>query len=281
MDFINKLIPMSTNPANSQLASQGTDSVMQRVRHPFRSRHVQVLAREQISPGFIRLTVGGPELQGFASAGFDDHTKLILPQAGLEKPNLPQIVDGRPHVEGERPTMRDYTPLHFDAQQNTLQLEFAVHGTGPAVEWAQSAPIGQWLGMAGPRGSLVIAADLPWHVLLGDETAMPAIERRLAELPAGSRAIVRVQLGNAADQRAWGSQAELDLQWVTSLDYAVDGLELPQGEGFVWAAGENRAMADLRKRILSKPGANPKRMRIASYWKQGESGHHEELVAAS
>lgn len=270
MDFINLMKIMSNTE---------TVSIMQRVRHEFRSRHVQLLAREQFSPGFIRLTVGGPDLAGFVSAGFDDHTKLILPQAGMDRPNLPQMVDGRPHIDGERPTMRDYTPLNYDAARNTLQLEFAEHGSGPAVEWARTAPIGQWLGLAGPRGSLVVPADLDWHVLLGDESAMPAMERRLAELPAGSRAIVRVQIANPADQRRWSSAAKLDLQWVPSLAAAVDALELPEGEGFVWAAGENRAMADLRKRILAKPGANPKRMRIASYWKQGEAAHHEELSA--
>lgn len=270
MDFINLLEIMSNTE---------TSAIMQRVRHEFRSRHVQLLAREQISPGFIRLTVGGPELAGFVSAGFDDHAKLILPQAGLDKPNLPQMVDGRPHIEGERPTMRDYTPLNYDASNHTLQLEFAEHGTGPAVEWARTAAIGQWLGLAGPRGSLVVPAELDWHVLLGDESALPAMERRLAELPAGSRVIVRAQVSNPADQRDWSSAATLDLQWVDSLAAAVDALELPEGEGFVWAAGENRAMADLRKRILVKPGAHPKRMRIASYWKQGEAGHHEELSA--
>lgn len=270
MDFINLLEIMSNTE---------TSAIMQRVRHEFRARHVQLLAREQISPGFIRLTVGGPELAGFVSAGFDDHAKLILPQPGLDKPNLPQMVDGRPHIDGERPTMRDYTPLNYDASNHTLQLEFAEHGTGPAVEWARTTPIGQWLGLAGPRGSLVVPAELDWHVLLGDESAMPAMERRLAELPAGSRVIVRAQVSNPADQRDWSSAAALDLQWVDSLADAVDALELPEGEGFVWAAGENRAMADLRKRILAKPGAHPKRMRIASYWKQGEAGHHEELSA--
>lgn len=252
--------------------------MMQRVRHPFRARHVQLLARESISPGFLRLTLGGPELNGFLSAGFDDHVKLILPQSGLEKPNLPVMVEGRPHIEGERPTMRDYTPLNFDASNDTLQMEFALHGAGPAADWARTAPIGQWLGLAGPRGSLLIPADLQWHWLLGDESAMPAIERRLTELPAGAQAMVRVQTSNPADERAWRSAADLDLQWVDSLAEAVQSLEIPQGNGFIWAAGENRTMADLRKQVISKPGVNRKRMRIASYWKQGEVDHHEELM---
>lgn len=254
---------------------------IQRVRHAFRARHVQLLAREHISPGFVRLTLGGPELQGFTSAGFDDHVKLILPQAGLEKPNLPTMVDGRPHIDGERPTMRDYTPLRFDAAANTLLMDFATHGTGPAVQWARSAPIGQWLGLAGPRGSMVLPADLQWHWLLGDETAMPAIERRLAELPAGTRAVVRVQVADPADQRAWGSAAHLDVQWVGSLEDAVQALEIPPGDGFIWAAGEHRAMAQLRRQLLAKAGVNPRRMRIASYWKQGEAGHHEEIGAGA
>lgn len=260
---------MSTNETTS----------IQRVRHPFSARHVQLLARQSISPGFIRLTLGGPEMQGFTSAGFDDHVKLILPQAGLEKPRLPVMVDGRPHIEGERPTMRDYTPLHFDPAGNTLLMDFAIHGTGPAAEWARNAPIGQWLGLAGPRGSMLMPAGLRWQWLLGDETAMPAIERRLAELPAGVRAVVRVQVADPADRRAWKSAADLDLQWVDSLADAAGSLEIPEGEGFIWAAGEHRAMAALRKQILAKPGANPKRMRIASYWKRGEADHHEELGA--
>ena len=257
--------------------STAETTLIQRVRHPFRARHVQLLAREAISPGFVRLTVGGSEMQDFLSAGFDDHVKLILPQDGLEKPRLPAMVDGRPQIDGERPTMRDYTPLHFDSANNTLLIDFAIHGTGPAAQWAKEAPIGQWLGLAGPRGSLLIPADLQWHWLLGDETAMPAIERRLAELPANTRAVVRVQVSDRADVRHWQSKAELDLEWVDSLEDAAQTLNIPQGEGFIWAAGESRAMIQLRKQLFAKVGADPRRMRIASYWKQGETGYHEEL----
>src|SRR5690606_34965027 len=110
-------------------------------------------------------------------------------------------------------------------------------------------------------GSLLIPPDLPWHWLLGDESAMPAIERRLAELPAGTRAVVRVQLSDRADRRDWRSAAELDLRWVDSLSEAVLPLDIPPGDGFIWAAGEHSAMAALRTQLLSKPGAQPKRMR--------------------
>ena len=263
--------------ASAFLSSPRPAAIVERVRHPFRARHVQLLAREQPSPGFVRLTLGGPDLADFVSAGFDDHVKLILPQAGRALPALPVLLDGRPSfVDAERPTLRDYTPLRWDVARQTLTLDFALHDAGPATEWALNAPVGQWAGLAGPRGSLVIAADLPWHWLFGDETAMPAIERRLAELPAGSRAVVRVQLRNRADRRDWNSAAQLDCAWVDSLAQAVQALELPQGEGYVWAAGEHSAMAELRRLLLDK-GASPKRMRVASYWKQGTADHHEDL----
>ncbi len=252
-------------------------TLIQRVRHPFRSRHVQLLKRETLTPSFVRLTLGGEALHDFKSDGFDDHVKLILPHEDLERPNLPKIVDGKPHTEEPRSITRDYTPLNFDPVNCTLQMDFVVQGDGPAASWARSAPIGQWLGLAGPRGSMLLPEDLQWQWLFGDESAMPAIERRLAELPANTRAVVRVQLNDAADQRSWQSAAELDLQWVDSLAEAADALEIPQGHGFIWAAGENRAMAALRKQLLAKPGAEARRMRIASYWKQGESGHHKVI----
>lgn len=253
------------------------EPLIQRVRHPFAARHVQLLAREAPSPGFVRLTLGGPGLAGFVSAGFDDHVKLILPQPGRDKPSLPVVVDGRPHIDGARPTMRDYTPLHHDAAAHTLQMEFAVHGTGPAAQWALHAPIGQWVGLAGPRGSMLIPADLDWHLLLGDESAMPAIERRLAELPATTRAIVRVQVADPADRRAWTSRAVLDCVFGDSLVQAVEQLVLPAGTGFVWGAGENALMAALRAPLLRK-GAHARRMRLSAYWKQGVADHHEELA---
>lgn len=250
-----------------------TAPAFERVRHPFKARHLQLLSREQISPGFLRLTLVG-ELRDFCSDGFDDHFKLILPQDGLEKPLLPQMVDGKPFIDGPRPTMRDYTPLRWTT--NTLTVDFALHEHGPATEWARTAPMGSWVGAAGPRGSMVIRKDFDWYWMLADASGMPAVERALAELPDTARVTVRLAVP-AADRRPLTSEAQVDLQWVDALTDAAQALEWPEGEGFVWAAGEHSEMAALRKIAVAK-GASPKRMRIAAYWKKGEAAHHAELA---
>lgn len=251
---------------------------VQRVRHPLRARHLQVLRRTQVSPGFVRLTLGGADLEGFASLGFDDHVKLILPAPGAECAVLPRLQDGRPVFDGPRPVMRDFTPLWFDAAQGTLDLEFALHDTGPASDWARGAQLGQWVGVAGPRGSMVVPVDCDWHVLLGDETALPAIVRRLAELPATTRAIVRLQLRNPQDRRDLASAAALDLAWVDSLADAARALTVPPGSGYVWAAGEHSAMAAVRDALRARPGLDPRHQRVAAYWKRGSADHHEDLA---
>lgn len=259
----------------SHHTSASVHLAVERVRHTLQARHLQVVRRTVVSPGFVRLTLAGPELAGFASAGFDDHLKLILPHPGQDRPSLPVMQDGRAVFPDPRPVLRDYTPARFDAAAGELDIEVALHDAGPATEWAASAVVGQWAGIAGPRGSMVIPTGFDWHWLIGDESALPAIARRLAELPAGTSATVRVQVRNPADQRALTSAASLDLAWVDSLPAAVEALALPPGAGYIWAAGEHADMAALRRAVLAKPGVDAKRMRIAAYWKRGVADFHE------
>lgn len=257
--------------ASLPLAATAPSLAIERIRHPLQGRHLQVVRRTQVSPGFVRLTLAGPELAGFVSAGFDDHLKLILPSPGQDRPTLPMMQDGRPVFDGPRPVLRDYTPARFDAAAGELDIEVALHDAGPATDWAASATVGQWVGIAGPRGSMVVPTGFDWHWLLGDETA----------LPASAVATVRIQLSNPADQRTLASAAQVDLQWVSALPAAVEALSLPPGAGFVWAAGEHSDMAAVRRVVLAKPGVDPKRMRISAYWKRGAADHHEDLASAA
>src|SRR6185369_9649473 len=109
------------------------------------------------------------------------------------------------------PVRRDYTPRRYDAAAGELTIEFALHGDGPAARWAAQAAPGQRATIGGPRGSFVIPLDYDWHLLVGDESAMPAIARRLEELPAGATAIVILQVRDAADRRALQTSAAASL----------------------------------------------------------------------
>lgn len=236
---------------------------VQRVRHEVKRRELQVKSVRSLGPHITSITVGGEAMVGFVSASFDDHVKLIL--AG---------------PDGES-VARDYTPRSFDAAAGELTLEFSLHGDGPAAAWAAQAQPGQALTIAGPRGSFVIPLDYDWHLLVGDETAMPAIARRLEELPAGATAIVILQVGELASRRQFSSAAAVNLQWVddaAGLLAALRGLNLPAGEGYAWCAGEARATAELRRILVEEKGHDRHAIRAAAYWKQGAVAHHENLA---
>jgi NADPH-dependent ferric siderophore reductase len=235
---------------------------VQRVRHELKRRELQVVRVETLSPHFRSITFTGESMGDFVSASFDDHVKFML--------------DG----EGAEPVRRDYTPRRYDAQARELTLEFAVHSEGLAALWAAQATPGQRASIGGPRGSFIIPTDYAWHLLVGDETALPAIHRRLEELPAGTRALVVLQVADAADHRALHSAAALSVQWVPTaqaLLQAVHALDLPPGEGYAWCAGEAGTMAALRQLLVEVKDLPRHAMRVAAYWKRGASAHHENL----
>jgi NADPH-dependent ferric siderophore reductase len=236
---------------------------VQRVRHELRRRDVRVARVEPVSPGFVSITFAGDSLADFISEGFDDHVKFMFADEAGEM------------------IRRDYTPRRFNQARRELTIEFAIHGHGQASEWSRQAAIGAEAVIGGPRGSMIVPMDYEWHLLAGDATALPAIHRRLDELPHGAHAIVIGQLADAADRRRFDhSAAQVDLQWVSTPDElvaAVRALRLPPGEGYAWGAGEAQAMAALREVLLVDKAHPREAMRVAAYWKRGASDYHDEL----
>ena len=257
---------------------------VERLRHPLKIRRLQVRRIERTSPHFVRVELAGSDLDSFVSAAFDDHIKLMLPAQAGRPLALPEAGPDGPVLPpgAERPAMRDYTPSRFDAEAQTLEIEFLLHGEGRASEWAAQAQPGDEVGVGGPRGSFVVPTAFDWHLLVGDETAMPAISRRLEELPAGSSAITVIETTDPAERRSFTSQATLQTHWVQSgtsqaLAQAVADLTLPAGEGFAWAAGEAASMVAVREMLVTHHGLSKRRVRACAYWKRGSAGHHETL----
>jgi NADPH-dependent ferric siderophore reductase len=235
---------------------------VQRVRHELRVRDLVVDSVTPLGEHFVSITFGGAALANFVSLGFDDHVKFIL-DAGAGDP-----------------VRRDYTPRRYDAQSRQLTIEFALHGAGAASDWARQAAPGQAATIGGPRGSMIVPPDLDWHLLVADATGLPAIRRRLEELPVGTRAIV-VALAAAGDRILPATRAQLDVHWADdapALLAAVRALTMPAGDGYAWGGGEAAMMRQVRDVLVAEQGLSKDAMRISAYWKQGAADFHEDLA---
>ncbi|MFC7662843.1 siderophore-interacting protein [Methylorubrum suomiense] len=88
-----------------------------------------------------RITLTGPDLDGFASPGFDDHVKMFFAAPGHDRPVLPETgPDGLVFPEtGPQPLGRDFTPRRYDPEARELDIDFALLHEGPASRWAAEA----------------------------------------------------------------------------------------------------------------------------------------------
>lgn len=254
------------------------------VYHPLRARLLQVLRVDELSPRMRRITLTGPGLEDFTSPAPDDHVRLIFPAAGASQPMLPTFgAQGASFPEGERPIARDYTPRAFDKQRQTLTLDFVLHGDGQASAWAAQARPGDTIAVAGPRASRILAPHAHDHwLLLGDETALPAIARWLEWIPPTHQVTVRVEIETAAECIPLPAHDGLDLGWVQrrapaqgcALLAHITALALRPG--YAWIACESAQMRDLRQHLLTERGWPREHLYAAGYWKRGTADHDDE-----
>lgn len=221
-------------------------------------RDLEVLAVQRVTPQMVRVTLGGPDLAGFASTGFDDHVKLAM--------------GGSIEAGGSRDDWREFTPRRYDAR--SLDIDFALHGKGLASDWAKTVVPGARLLVGGPRGSRIIGGPVDHWVLIGDETALPAIGRFLEEAPDGLRVSVVGLVAGADEEQSFDTRANAAIRWIhRPLDAAADpapalaaleGLDL-QPTSFVWIAAEAGVSHALRA-ALSDAGHPDAWLTAKGYW---------------
>lgn len=244
--------------------------VIHRVTHEVKRRRLDVLRVVDITPRMRRITLGGPELAGFVSLGSDDHIKLMFAQnaaelAALQSPTF--SIKG----DGPQPAMRDYTPRRFDLSLGELDIDFVLHGDGPASTWAEQAQVGQHLYIGGPRGSMIVPDIFDSYLLIGDETALPAIARRLEELPAGRKVLAVIEIADAAEQQALQSAAEVEVIWVlrgqADLLDTVRTLTLPSGALYTFVAMETKLSRQVRRVLLDTHKVDEAFLKAVGYWR--------------
>lgn len=244
--------------------------------HPVVLRELTVVRTVDVTPRMKRVTLGGEQLEGFHSAAADDHVVLFF----LRDDQVVPVSDdpSRRPIWDERPPTRDYTPRRFDAAARELDVDFVLHGEGVASSWAESAAPGTRIAVGGPRGS-VVAEGFPHYLLIGDESVLPAIGRRLEELPADASAQVFVEVTDASDEQDLRSAATTDVRWLhrgdaapgttTLLVDAVRAATIPDGPLYAAVAGETDVVRGLRQHLLGERELNAPHTRFSGYWKRG------------
>jgi NADPH-dependent ferric siderophore reductase len=264
------------------------------IRYPMAVRMGEVMSVERMTSTMIRVVFGGSDFTGFESRGPEDHVRMLFPQHGYDArpilpiwgPDGPRMPEGAPH-----PETRDYTPLRFDADRNELTIDFFVHGKGVGSNWAAQAKPGQFVGIAGPRGSHIAQYTADWYVIAGDETSIPSITQRLSEIPEGSRVFAFIEVANAADEQPLPTRADLTIAWLHRdiadadergrglVERALEWFELPAGEGFVFATGESNGLKSLRRYLINQRGVPKENLSFSGHWKRNtvDYDHHESI----
>ena len=175
--------------------------------------------------------------------------------------------------ETGRRVKRRYTIRHARPDLGEIDLDVLVHGHGPGSAWGTSARPGDTVQFQGPRGKLELTSS-PWHVLVGDESAIPAIASICDALPPGEPALAAIEVQDASDE----VPLRADVTWVPRgaaapggaelLTQAVRSLRVPDGPGHGYLMGETRAMVALRG-VLEERGLAHDAIFVKGYWNLG------------
>jgi NADPH-dependent ferric siderophore reductase len=246
-------------------------------------RPVEVVSVAKVAPRLVSVCVTGPALEGFKIEAPTSHIKVFLPRPGQAAPVLPEQTPDGPAwpADDVRPVVRTYTPRAFDADKRELEIQFVLHGTGPASEWAERAQPGDKLAVGGPGGRFVLDESAAHWWIAADESALPAVAGLLEALPPGVTADVHIEVADADDEIELPSRAQATITWHhrrkadefgTELDEAARSAEFPDGAK-IWVACEAAAMRGIRRHLTRDRGLPVSSVVTRGYWRAGESNH--------
>ncbi|MGA5869028.1 SIP domain-containing protein [Streptomyces cinereoruber] len=257
------------------------------VTFPIVLRELTVLRAENLTPGMRRLTLGGPQLDAFVkdglelpalrTEGFDDHVKFFFADETGRLVLPRQQVSSLDWSDG-RPVAKDYTPVGHDPEKGEIVFDFVRHDGGVASTWAENAAPGDSAWIAGPKMSHSHPEGADWILVVGDETALPAIGRWLAEMPEGTKARVFIEVGEDSHRQELPTKADAEIVWLSRngapagttdlLEQAVRAADWLPGTVFAWVAGEAVTLKGIRRHLATERGVPREQTHITGYWRR-------------
>jgi NADPH-dependent ferric siderophore reductase len=262
----------------------------------------EVARTERMSPNVVRVTFGGEALRRFEPMGLDQWFRLFLPREGQDVLRLPTRSSALWYAQflrmpkHQRPYVRNYTVRAHRAAGSAgpdgsvlahpeLDVDFVVHGegSGPASDWAVRARPGATAGILdqGTTYSPDPAAD--WHLIVADETGLPAAAGVLNQLPRSAVGHAFVEIPDAADTQPIDAPTGVALHWLPRADHrtpgvlaletvreAVHSATLPGGRGYAHLMGESALVTGLRRHLVSA-GMPKADITFIGYWRAGHA----------
>jgi NADPH-dependent ferric siderophore reductase len=253
-------------------------------RHARQLRTARVLRTEFVTPHMIRVWFGGEDLACLGVGEFADaYVKLVFPPPGASY-RTPFDVDEiqRNLTPDQWPVMRSFTVRWWDSNASELSIDFVYHGDeGAAGPWAAQARPGDEIQFRGPGGAYSPGPDADWHLLVGDESALPAIAAALERIPRGVPARVFIELDDPSDKQVLTSPGDLEVVWVSHsfsdpepggilLD-AIARAELPAGRLQAFVHGEAGMVKQLRRYLRFEMQIPSDALSISGYWRRGRT----------
>ncbi|MFI6014385.1 siderophore-interacting protein [Streptomyces sp. NPDC051243] len=256
-------------------------------RKPRKPHSAQVIRTERLTPHMQRVVLGGDGLADFTADTCTDHyVKMLFSPAGVSYPEPFDLERIREELPREQwPVTRTYTVRAWDPEHRELTLDFVLHGDeGLAGPWAMRAQPGETVRFMGPGGAYAPDPDADWHLLVGDESALPAIARSLESLPDGATAYAFVEVAGPEEVQKIDSDVEVD--WLhrgsrpigEALVEAVRALDFPEGRVHAFVHGEAHFVKELRHMLRVERGVPREDLSISGYWRLG---HNEDGWQAS
>jgi NADPH-dependent ferric siderophore reductase len=264
------------------MMSESTTNGAGRARPARPQAVLTVERREQLSPHTVRITAGGAGFDALRMNEFTDkYAKIIFadPNLGLTPPyDLAALRESLP--PDQRPVTRTYTLRRADAERQRVVIDFVVHGDkGIAAPWAARAEPGDVLTMSGSGGAYRPDPDSDWHLLVGDESALPAICSALEALPGDARGIAYLETSDPGEfldatppvgvEVIWLHRPEPGSQPQMLADALLAGSWLP-GRADVFAHGERESMKAVRAALKTRLGDGDQ-LSLSGYWAAGRT----------
>lgn len=253
----------------------------ERQRRPKRTVHLgRVETVEQLTPHMIRVVFGGEGLSAFATRGHtDSYVKLLFPPPGPGDPEpFDMEVIRAEWPREEWPVTRTYTVRAWDSGTRRLVIDFVHHGdTGLAGVWAANAEPGDQLRFLGPGGGYSPDPEADWHLLAGDESALPAIATAVEELPEGRPAHVFVEVAGPEEEQDLDVHGDVHVHWLhrddrpvgSALVPALRMFDFPEGRVHAFVHGEAAFVRDLRRLLRVEHSLPKEQLSISGYWRLG------------